>query len=112
PRFAAALKRWQDSPYASEIAALYRAYRERLDAAGLVDSELFASNALERLRHEPQHWGRTPVFVYGFDDFTELELEALEILSQRTYSTPTGSRGRPIAASRWRTPRSDEGCSR
>jgi ATP-dependent helicase/DNAse subunit B len=87
PRFAAALKRWApDAPrgtYASEIAALYRAYRERLEAAGLVDSELFAWQALERLRHEPHRWGRTPVFVYGFDDFTELELEALEVLAER-----------------------------
>ena len=88
PRFAAALERWApDGPraaYAGEVAALYRGYRERLDAAGLVDSELFAWRALERLRHEPHRWGRTPVFVYGFDDFTELELEALEVLAERS----------------------------
>src|SRR4029078_4110260 len=47
-------------------------------------SELFAWHALERLRREPHHWGRTAVFVYGFDDFTELELEALEVLAQRS----------------------------
>jgi ATP-dependent helicase/DNAse subunit B len=88
PRLAAALKRWApDGPratYAGEIASLYRAYRERLDAAGLVDTELFAWQALERLRHEPHRWGRTPVFVYGFDDFTELQLEALEVLAERS----------------------------
>jgi ATP-dependent helicase/DNAse subunit B len=87
-RLAAALKRWAPegarAAYAGEVAALYRAYRERLDAAGLVDSELFAWQALERLRHEPHRWGRTPVFVYGFDDFTELQLEALEVLAQRS----------------------------
>src|SRR4051794_40383767 len=87
-RLAAALKRWApDGPraaYAGEIAALSRSYRERLEAAGLVDAELFAGQALERLRHEPHRWGRTPVFVYGFDDFTELELEALEVLAQRS----------------------------
>ena len=84
-RLGAALKKWApESPYASEIAALYRSYRERLEAAGLVDAELFAWQALERLRHEPHRWGRTPVFVYGFDDFTELELEALEVLAQRS----------------------------
>ena len=86
-RLGAALKRWApDGPraaYAGEIASLYRAYRERLDAAGLVDSELFAWRALDALRHEPHRWGRTPVFVYGFDDFTELELEALEVLADR-----------------------------
>jgi ATP-dependent helicase/DNAse subunit B len=86
-RLAAALKRWAPdgarATYAQEVAALYRAYRERLDAAGLVDTELFAWQALERLRHEPHRWGRTPVFVYGFDDFTELQLEALEVLAER-----------------------------
>jgi len=46
PRLAAALKRWApEGPravYAGEVASLYRAYRERLDKAGLVDTELFA----------------------------------------------------------------------
>ena len=86
-RLSAALKRWAPegprATYATEIAALYRAYRERLEAAGLVDTELFAWRALERLRHEPHRWGRTPVFVYGFDQFTELQLEALEVLADR-----------------------------
>ncbi|MEA2495081.1 MAG: hypothetical protein QOJ29_2992, partial [Thermoleophilaceae bacterium] len=88
PRLAAALKRWAPdgarSGYAREVAALYRGYRERLDRAGLVDSDLFAWQALERLSHAPHRWGRTPVFVYGFDDFTELELEALEVLAERS----------------------------
>ncbi|HEX4718485.1 MAG TPA: PD-(D/E)XK nuclease family protein, partial [Thermoleophilaceae bacterium] len=87
-RLAAALKRWAPEgsrgAYATEIAALYRTYRERLEAARLVDRELFEWQALERLRHEPHRWGRTPVFVYGFDDFTELELEALEALAERS----------------------------
>src|SRR5204863_1584368 len=62
--------------------------------------------ALERLRHEPHRWGRTPVFVYGFDDFTELELDALEVLAERSNVDVTVSlpyeRGRvafkPLAA--------------
>src|SRR4051794_26931779 len=87
-RFAAALKRWApDEPratYAKEVASLYRVYRERLEAAGVVDTDLFAWQALERLRHEPHHWGRTPGFVYGFDDLTELQLEALETLADRS----------------------------
>src|SRR4051794_13668010 len=56
-RFTAALKRWAPdgarAVYAGEVAALYRSYRERLESAGLVDSELFAWRALEALRHEP-----------------------------------------------------------
>lgn len=87
-RLSAALKRWAPggprATYGKEIASLYRAYRERLDATGLVDSELFAWQALERLRHEPHRWGRTPVFVYGFDQFTELQLETLEVLAERS----------------------------
>ena len=87
-RFTTALRRWAAddgrAEYAEEVAALYRAYRERLDAAGLVDADLFAWRALDALRHAPQHWGRTPVYVYGFDDFTELELEALEVLAARS----------------------------
>ena len=90
PRFAAALKRWApDGPraaYAGEVAAIYRSYRDQLEKAKLVDVDLFAWRAVDRLRHEPHSWGRTPVFVYGFDDFTELELEALEVLATRSES--------------------------
>ena len=45
--------------------------------------ELFAWRALDALRTEPAGWGATPVFVYGFDDFTPLELDALETLAGR-----------------------------
>ena len=69
--------------YGIEVAALYTTYRERLEAAGLVDDELYAAGAVDRLRAEPFRWGRTAVFVYGFDDFTELELDALGVLAGR-----------------------------
>jgi ATP-dependent helicase/DNAse subunit B len=86
-RLHAALARWApDGPraaYAREVAALYAAYRKRLEAAGLVDRELFGWRALDALRGRPAAWGRTPVFVYGFDDFTALELDALETLAGR-----------------------------
>jgi ATP-dependent helicase/DNAse subunit B len=87
-KLGAAMDRWAPGgprrEYAREVAALYSAYRARLEAAGLVDSELFAWRALDRLTHDPGAWGRTPVLVYGFDDFTELELVALETLGART----------------------------
>lgn len=87
-RLHVALDRWAGggsrAAYAREVGVLYAAYRDRLEAAGLVDAELFAWRALDRLRHDPSAWGRTPVFVYGFDDFTELELEALETLAVRS----------------------------
>ena len=72
-RFTQALRAWAgEGPrraYADEIAAIYRGYRDGLEAAGLADAELFAWHALDALRRDPASWGATPVFVYGFDDF-------------------------------------------
>jgi ATP-dependent helicase/DNAse subunit B len=83
-RFTAALRRWAGEgsrrTYADEIAAVYRAYRGRLDAAGLVDADLFAWRAVEALRRE-RAWIGTPLFVYGFDDFTPVELRALDTIA-------------------------------
>ena len=69
--------------YADEVAAVYRAYRDGLEAAGLVDQELFAWRALDALRLNPAAWGGTPLFVYGFDDFDALQLDALETIGPR-----------------------------
>jgi ATP-dependent helicase/DNAse subunit B len=86
-RLTEALRRWAgDGPrraYAEEVATIYRRYREGLDAAGLVDEDLFAWRALNELRENPLSWRGTPVFVYGFDDFDPLQLDALETLSGR-----------------------------
>jgi ATP-dependent helicase/DNAse subunit B len=88
-RLTAALRQWAgDGPrraYAEEIAAIYRAYRDGLEAACLLDAELYAWGALDALRAgaPPTAWGSTPVFVYGFDDFDGLQLDALETLSRR-----------------------------
>jgi ATP-dependent helicase/DNAse subunit B len=73
----------QRRAYAEEVAAVYRGYRAGLDEAGLVDAELFAWRALDALRADPAAWGGTPLFVYGFDDFTPLELDALETIAAR-----------------------------
>src|SRR5918996_4982239 len=86
-RFTTALRSWAgDGPrraYGDEVAAIYRAYHDGLGAAGLADPELFARRALDALRLEPEKWGGTPLFVYGFDDFTALELDALETVARR-----------------------------
>ncbi len=86
-RFTEAMRRWAaDGPrraYADEVARVYRRYREGLDAAGLVDESLFAWRVLNALRENPLRWRGTPVFVYGFDDFDTLQLDALEI-AERT----------------------------
>ena len=85
-RLTRALRDWAGDgprrPYAEEVAEVYRRYRQGLDAAGLEDEELYSWRALEALRAEPGRWGGTPVFVYGFDDFTRLELATLEELSR------------------------------
>ncbi len=91
-RLTQALRGWAgDGPrraYAEEVAAIYRAYRDRLEAAGLVDPELFAWRALDSLRAAPPEsggpeaaWGGTPVFAYGFDDFNRLQLDSLDLLA-------------------------------
>jgi ATP-dependent helicase/DNAse subunit B len=91
-RLTRALRDWAgEGPrrqYAEEIAAIYRAYRDGLEAAGLLDAELYAWGALDAMRTggaaggAPTAWGRTPVFVYGFDDFNGLQIDALETLAR------------------------------
>src|SRR5919112_2026068 len=101
-RLTQALRRWAgDGPrraYAEEVAAVYRAYREGLEAAGLMDRELFAWRALKTLDATPAErggpesaWGGTPVFAYGFDDFDPLQLDALRILANRCNANVTVS---------------------
>jgi ATP-dependent helicase/DNAse subunit B len=94
-RFERALTAWAGDGargrYAREVAAIYAAYRERLAGAGLVDDALFAWRAVEALRERPGSWGGTPVMAYGFDDFTPIELEALETLA--------GPAGAPVVIS-------------
>ena len=90
-RFAQALGAWAEGgrreAYARELAALYRSYRDVLDRARLVDDELYAWHALDALRERPDGWGDAPVFVYGFDDFTPIELGLIE-----TLAGPAGAR--------------------
>jgi ATP-dependent helicase/DNAse subunit B len=101
-RLTQALRKWAgDGPrraYAEEVAAVYRAYREGLEAAGLMDRELFAWRALKALDAMPAErggpesaWGGTPVFAYGFDDFDPLQLDALRILANRCNAKVTVS---------------------
>src|SRR4051794_1647236 len=87
-RFTAALRAWAADPegglgrgaYAGELAALYAAYRRRLDALGRPDREGHAWAALDALRAAPTTWGARPVFLYGFDDLTPTERDAVETL--------------------------------
>jgi len=81
-----ALSEWagggQRRAYAREVAQIHAVYRAALERAGLVDRELFAWRTLDAFRENPEGWGAMPVFVYGFDDFTDVELAAIEALAE------------------------------
>ena len=86
-RFAQALSAWaaQDArraDYAHDVASLYLAFANELDRRGRLDAELYAWRAIDALRAAPGRWGETPVFVYGFDDLTAIERDAIETLAR------------------------------
>jgi len=86
-RFTQAMRAWAGADadrraYAEEVAGLYAEYARELDRLGRVDAELFAWRALDALRAEPARWGQTPVYLYGFDDLTPLERDAIETLAR------------------------------
>ncbi len=83
-RFTSALRAWAAgngrATYASELGALYSAYRRRLERLGRPDQEGYAWAALDALRAAPGSWGGRPVFLYGFDDLTPIQRDAVETL--------------------------------
>jgi len=82
-RFIAAVRAWPEAtPAAHEAAAIYGRYAQALERLGRVDPELFAWRALDALRADPRAWGETPVLLYGFDDLTPLERDAVETLAR------------------------------
>jgi ATP-dependent helicase/DNAse subunit B len=82
-RFTAAVRAWAEAPPAAhEATAIYDRYMRALERFGRVDPELFAWRALDALRARPRAWGTTPVFLYGFDDLTPLERDAVETLAK------------------------------
>jgi ATP-dependent helicase/DNAse subunit B len=82
-RFARAVRDWHDGPpHAAELAALYSAYHRRLEGVGAVDLEGLARAALDDLRERPAAWDARPVFLYGFDDLTPLQRDAVETLAR------------------------------
>jgi RecB family exonuclease/superfamily I DNA/RNA helicase len=84
PRFARAVADWPGAPpHAAELASLYLAYHRRLDRLKLTDRESLARAVLDALRRQPAAWGGRPVFLYGFDDLTPLQLDAVETLARR-----------------------------
>ncbi len=85
-RFTAGLRAWVTAEgggraaYAEDVAGLYAAYVRRLGELGRVDPEGYAWGALDALRADAAAWGGRPVFLYGFDDLTPTQLDAVETL--------------------------------
>jgi ATP-dependent helicase/DNAse subunit B len=82
-RLSDALRRWaaaDGDAFAGQIGSLFAGYHRVLRGIGRVDHEQRATQALDALRRNPARWGQTPVLFYGFDDFTRLQIDAIETL--------------------------------
>jgi len=72
-----------DGAYESELARLYAAYVERREGAGRDDAHSASAVVARSLRERPEAWASRPVFVYGFDDLTEEQLDLVRALARR-----------------------------
>jgi ATP-dependent helicase/DNAse subunit B len=85
-RLSQALSSWRAADgmaaHPAQLERSYGEYRAMLERLGRVDSEQRAVRALDALRERPALWGRTPVLLYGFDDLTRLQLDAIETLGR------------------------------
>ena len=85
-RLEAALRTWETADGmraaegAEDLGKLFGEYRRVLKQIGRIDPERRTAKALDALRREPALWGGTPVLIYGFDDFDELQLDTIETL--------------------------------
>ncbi|MGZ4277192.1 MAG: PD-(D/E)XK nuclease family protein [Solirubrobacteraceae bacterium] len=111
-RWYGALRAWAAqeparAAYAEELGALYGAYRDALARLGRPDRTLAQVAALDALRTEPARWRGTPVALYGFDDLTPLQHDAIETLALRVDApvivSLTYERGRAAFAGRGAT---------
>ncbi len=65
-----------------DLIEIYGDYHATLARLGRHDAEQRALRALDALRERPSLWGSTPVLIYGFDDLTRLQLDAIETLGR------------------------------
>ncbi len=56
---------------------VFERYQQTLAQMRRSDRELRATRALDQLRRKPASWGPVPVLLYGFDDFTELQVDTI-----------------------------------
>jgi ATP-dependent helicase/DNAse subunit B len=85
-RLQRALESWRAADghgaQSAELGRLFARYRAELARLGRLDAEQRAVRALDALRERPSLWRATPVLVYGFDDLTRLQLDAIETLGR------------------------------
>ena len=70
-----------ESAQETELAQLYAEYERLRKGAGRSDGGSVAAAAVGALRRDPGAWGDTPVFIYGFDDLTEVQLGLIGVLA-------------------------------
>ncbi len=87
-RLRGALRAWSSSTPGPDgerttlerVCEVFEGYHQALARMRRADRELRITRALDDLRRTPSLWGSTPVLLYGFDDLTELQLDAIETL--------------------------------
>lgn len=77
----------EDAALELELAGLHETYEALRDGAGVADAGSIARMATKALRDDPDAWSGRPVFVYGFDDLTESQLELVLALADRAEVT-------------------------
>jgi ATP-dependent helicase/DNAse subunit B len=89
------------------LGRVFAGYQDALRRLDMLDSDQRSVLALDALRERPSLWGATPVLLYGFDDFTTLQLDAIETLGRVVDTAVTVSLpyepGRAAFAGRART---------
>jgi ATP-dependent helicase/DNAse subunit B len=59
------------------LCTVFERYQQTLVRMRRSDRELRATRALDQMRRKPASWGAVPVLLYGFDDFTELQVDTI-----------------------------------
>ena len=77
------LQRFADEGRRGELVALHTRYRERLDELGVRDRAGGHARAAVLLGSRLEAWDETPVFAYGFEDMSGVQISALTALAAR-----------------------------
>ena len=72
-----------DAGRRAELVALHAAYRARLSELGIRDRAGAHGRAAELLETRLESWDESPVFAYGFEDMTGVQLAGLRALAAR-----------------------------